>query len=330
MKITKLHGAGGTVMQQLIKDLILNNIELKSAGSLSLDDLDDSSTIKIFDNEIALTTDSYTVNPIFFKGGDIGRLAVSGTVNDLAVVGAKPLALTLSFILPEGFEYEKLERIVKSINETSKEAEVPIITGDTKVSDSVNDIVINTSGVGIVKKLLKDSNVKEGDAIIISGNIAEHGLAILLEREGFEFETNIKSDVSPLNKMIEEILDLDIHAMKDPTRGGVANALNELAEKSNIGIVIEEDKLPISEEVKGLCEILGLDPLTIANEGKVIIAVNRDDAEECLRRLRKTKYGKNAEIVGYATKEHKGVLLDTGIGKRIIDSPIGDPIPRVC
>ncbi len=317
-------------MQELIKDIILNNLTLKRAGTLGLDDLDDSSTINILNNEIAITTDSYTVKPIFFRGGDIGRLSISGTVNDLSVVGAKPLALTLSFIIPEGFDSSVLEKIMKSINDTSLEADVPIITGDTKVSDGVDDIIINTSGVGIVKKLCKDSNIKEGDAIIISGNIAEHGLAILLEREGFEFDINIKSDVAPLNKMIEPILDYNVHAMKDPTRGGLANALNELSEKSGIGITIYEDKIPISEEVKGICDILGLDPLIIANEGKVIIAVDKKDANDVLEILREHKYGKNAEIIGYATKEHKGVLLDTGIGKRIIDPPIGDPIPRVC
>ncbi|ENN96846.1 hydrogenase expression/formation protein HypE [Methanocaldococcus villosus KIN24-T80] len=328
--ITKMHGAGGRLMIEFIKNQILKNIELKKVNGLGLDDLDDAGTIKLDDKHIAFTTDSYTVKPIFFPGGDIGRLAVSGTVNDLSVVGAKPLALSLAFIIPEGYDEEKIERIIKSINKTSKEAEVAIIAGDTKVTDGLDEIIINTSGVGVAEKVIKDSGVKDGDAIIVSGNIAEHGLAILLSREEFEFETNIKSDVAPLNKMIENILDLEISAMKDPTRGGLAEALNELAEKSSVGITIFEDKIPISDEVSSVCEILGLDPLTIANEGKVVIAVDKKDAEECLERLREHPLGKNAEIIGYATKEHKGVLMETGIGKRIIDYPIGDPIPRVC
>ncbi|WP_456472292.1 hydrogenase expression/formation protein HypE [Methanocaldococcus sp.] len=329
--ITRLHGAGGKLMQELIKNLILKNIKLKSAGSLGLEDLDDSSTVNLGDKEVALTIDGYTVKPIFFPGGDIGKLSVCGTVNDLSCVGAKPLAIALSLIIPEGFEEEKLEKIIKSINLASKEAEVPIITGDTKVSDGVDDIVITTSGVGIVKKLVKDSGVKEGDAIIVSGTVGEHGLAILLEREGFEFEGDIKSDVAPLNKMIEDILDnIKVHAIKDLTRGGLANALNELSEKSRIGMIIEEEKIPIKDEVKAVCDILGLDPLTIANEGKIVLSVPKDEAEECLKILKRHKYGKDAEIIGYATKEADVVLLKTLVGKRILEPPIGDPIPRVC
>ncbi len=329
--ITKLHGAGGKVMQELIKNLILKNIELKRAGSLGLEDLDDSSTILLGDKEIALTTDGYTVKPIFFPGGDIGKLSVCGTVNDLSCVGAKPLALSLSLIIPEGFEEERLERVIKSINLASKEAEVPIITGDTKVSDGIDELIIVTSGVGIVKKLIKDSGVQENDTIIVSGTVGEHGLSILLAREGFEFEGNIESDVSPLNKMLEEVIDkVEVHAIKDLTRGGLANGLNELSEKSKIGIVVEEERIPIKDEVKALCDILGLDPLTMANEGKVVIAVPEEEAERCLKILKKHKYGKDAEIIGYATKETDKVLLDTGFGRRILEPPIGDPIPRVC
>ncbi len=335
MKITRMHGAGGKVMQDLIKNIILKNLELTSVnGGIGLESLDDSATIPIGDKEIVFTVDGHTVKPIFFPGGDIGRLAVSGTVNDLAVMGAKPLALSLSLIIPEGFNLEDLEKIVKSINETCKEAEVAVITGDTKVSDGVDDIIISTAGIGIVDrgKAIRDCNVQEGDAIIVSGNIGEHGLAILLSREGFDFETNIKSDVAPINKLIERVLEegIQVNAMKDPTRGGLADALNEMAEKSNIGITIFEDKIPISDEVQSICDILGLDPLTIANEGKVVMAVKKEDAERCLEILREHPLGKNAEIIGYATKEHKGVVMETIVGRRIVDMPIGDPIPRVC
>ncbi|EHP84750.1 hydrogenase expression/formation protein HypE [Methanotorris formicicus] len=334
MKITRMHGAGGKVMQDLIKEIILSNLERTSVnGGIGLECLDDASTIPIGDKEIVFTVDGHTVKPIFFPGGDIGRLSVCGTVNDLAVMGAKPLALSLSLILPEGFDIEKLDKIMKSINEACKEADVAVITGDTKVSN-VDDIIISSSGIGVVDKgkAIRDSSIKEGDAIIVSGNIGDHGLAILLSREGFEFDADIKSDVAPLNKMIEMVLNegIEIHAMKDPTRGGLADALNEMAEKSGLGIDIYEERIPISEEVQSIADILGIDPLTVANEGKVVMAVKREDAERCLEILRKHPLGKNAEIIGYATKEHKGVVMETIVGKRVVDTPIGDPIPRVC
>jgi hydrogenase expression/formation protein HypE len=273
------------------------------------------------------------VHPIFFPGGDIGRISVCGTVNDLSVMGAKPVALSLSIVLPEGFDIEKLDKIMKSINEACKEAGVAIITGDTKVSN-VDDIIISSAGIGIVDsgKAVRDCGMKEGDVIIVSGNIGEHGLTILLSREGFEFESELKSDVAPVNGLVQSVLNagFEINAMKDPTRGGLADSLNEMAEKSDLGILIHEDKLPISDEVQAIGEALGIDPLTVANEGKVVMSVKAEDSEKILEILKAHPLGKNAKIIGNVTSEHKGVLMETIVGKRIVDTPMGDPIPRVC
>jgi len=252
-RITRMHGAGGKLMQELIKKVILGNLELTSVeGGVGLKELDDGGSVPLGDKEIIFTIDGHTVKPIFFPGGDIGRLAVCGTVNDIAVMGGEPVALSLSLVIPEGFPMDKLDRIMKSINKASKEAEVPVITGDTKVSQ-VDDIVITTAGIGVTERgrVIRDSGMKEGDVIIVSGNIGEHGLAVLLAREKFDFKSNLKSDVAPLNKLIKKVLDsgVEVHAMKDPTRGGLASALNEMVEKSGLGINIYEERIPLSEEV---------------------------------------------------------------------------------
>ena len=334
MKITRMHGAGGKLMQELIERVILGNLELTSVeGGVGLRELDDGGTVPLGDREIIFTIDGHTVKPIFFPGGDIGRLAVCGTVNDIAVMGGEPIALSLSLIIPEGFPIDKLDRIMKSINETSKEAGVPVITGDTKVSN-VDDVVITTAGIGITErgKVIRDSDMKEGDVIIVSGNIGEHGMTVLLARENFDFKSNLKSDVAPLNKLIKKVLDsgVEVHAMKDPTRGGLASALNEMAEKSGLGINIYEDRIPISEEVQSLSEALGIDPLTVANEGKVVMAVKKEDGEKALEILRSHPLGRNAQIIGEVVSDHKMVVMETLVGRRIIDTPMGDPIPRVC
>uniref|UniRef100_A9A822 Hydrogenase expression/formation protein HypE n=1 Tax=Methanococcus maripaludis (strain C6 / ATCC BAA-1332) TaxID=444158 RepID=A9A822_METM6 len=334
MNITRMHGAGGTVMQKLIKETILGNLEnTKIEGGIGLESLDDASTIPLGDKEIVFTVDGHTVQPIFFPGGDIGRISVCGTVNDLSVMGAKPVALSLSIVLPEGFDIEKLDKIMKSINEACKEAGVAIITGDTKVSN-VDDIIISSAGIGLVDsgKAVRDCGMREGDVIIVTGNIGEHGLTILLTREGFEFESDLKSDVAPVNGIVQSVLNagFEINAMKDPTRGGLADSLNEMAEKSDLGILIYEDQIPISDEVQAIGEALGIDPLTVANEGKVVMSVNEKDSEKILEILKAHPLGKNAKIIGNVTSEHKGVLMETIVGKRIVDTPMGDPIPRVC
>jgi hydrogenase expression/formation protein HypE len=341
------HGAGGSVMQDLIKKFILKHFR-GSRAEVPLEALDDASVI----DDIVLHSDSHTVKPLFFPGGDIGRLAVSGTVNDVAVMGAEPIALSSGFVLEEGFLIRDFERILKSMGETCREAEVPIITGDTKVVEkgSLDEFIINTSGIGVVSDPLRknikkvgkyrefngrwllDSNIREGDKIIVSGTVGDHGAALLSFREGYGFESEISSDVTPLNKLILHLLDVGgIVAMKDPTRGGLANTLNEWSEKSNIGILVQEEKIPVREGVRAACEMLGIDPLEIANEGKVVIAVISQMADDVLAALRETDEGKRAQIIGEATKDFDGVVLETSPGgRRILAAPSGDPIPRIC
>jgi hydrogenase expression/formation protein HypE len=347
--ITMAHGAGGAVMGELIKEQILKRLGPGSRGvEVPLEALEDSSVVE----GKVLTTDSYVVKPIFFPGGDIGRLAVSGTVNDLAVMGCRPLALSLAFVIEEGLEISELETVLDSAARTSKQAGVPIITGDTKVVEkgALDKLIINTSGIGVrwppLERNLRtvrrfrpfkhdwplDSGLKPGDKIILSGSIGDHGIAILSFREGYGFESTLKSDVQPLNGMIRKALEIGgIVAMKDPTRGGLANALTEWSEKSNVGISVEESAIPVHEGVRSACEMLGLDQLAIGNEGKAIIGVVKEKAEAVLKAIRRTKEGKEAAIIGEATKDVKGVVMRTLVGgKRIVDKPSGDPIPRIC
>ncbi|WP_406661615.1 hydrogenase expression/formation protein HypE [Methanolobus sp. ZRKC3] len=345
-KITMEHGAGGRFMQELIGDMIVNNISNRSAGSIGLDDLDDGATISLpgdmdDSSEIVMTTDSHVVDPLFFPGGDIGRLSVCGTVNDLTVMGARPLALTCAIIVREGFDISAFEQIIKSMNLATEEAGVPIITGDTKTiqGNKLDSMIINTTGIGVASPAIRDSGLSPGDAIIVTGNLGDHGIALLSHREGFDFETELVSDVSPLNDLLKEPLSLrtadgksPITSMKDPTRGGLASCINEIAQKSDVGIILEEDAIPINETVGTACEMLGLNPLEIANEGKAVIGVRKEYAQDVLDMLHSHKYGKNAAIVGEAVLEQQGkVLLRTPIGSlRQLGMPVGDPIPRVC
>jgi hydrogenase expression/formation protein HypE len=348
--ITMLHGAGGTVMHELVKNYIVKYFGGSSNIEVPLEALDDAAVV----GDVVLKSDSHAVKPIFFPGGDIGRLAVSGTVNDIAVLGAEPYALTCSFILEEGLALRDFEKILASMQQTCREAGVSIVTGDTKVVEkgSLGECIINTSGIGkrtqaleknltVVKRFrsdfkarwILDSNLKEGDKIILSGTIGDHGLAVLSAQEGLGFGSGIKSDVKPLNRPIQRLLGEvgGVVAMKDPTRGGLADALNEFSEKSRVGILIHEEKIPIREDVRAACEMLGLDPFEIGNEGKVLIGVVKEKAEELLTILKATEEGKNAEIIGEATKEFSGVAMQTMVGgKRIIARPIGDPVPRIC
>jgi len=343
------HGAGGAVMNDLIKRYILKYLGGSNA-EVPLEALDDAAVIE----DIVLKSDSHTVKPLFFPGGDIGRLAITGTVNDIAMLGAEPLALTSGFVLEEGLLIRDFERIVRSMGETCREAGVYVITGDTKVVEkgALEGCVINTSGIGkrnqalehnlqVVKKhrrqftsrWLLDSNVRSGDKIILSGTVGDHGLAVLSSREGYGFGSHIVSDVAPLNKVTLRLLGEagGIVAMKDPTRGGLSNALNEWSEKSNVGILAVEEKIPIREDVRSACEMLGIDPFEVGNEGKIIVCVVAEKAEEVLEILRETKEGKNAQIIGEATDEFKEVALQTVVGgKRVLTPPVGDPIPRIC
>ncbi|MEM2094283.1 MAG: hydrogenase expression/formation protein HypE [Candidatus Bathyarchaeia archaeon] len=346
-RVTMAHGAGGIVMQDLIRRVIVKNLG-GSGVEVPLEALDDSAVV----DDIVLKSDSHTVKPLFFPGGDIGRLAVSGTVNDIAVMGAAPLALTSAFIVEEGFLISDLERIVKSMAETCREAGVHIVTGDTKVMEkgSLEKLVVNTSGIGrrtealernifevrkyrpFETRWLLDSNLRKGDKIIISGTVGDHGVAILSYREGYDFGSEIVSDVAPLNKVIERLLNVGgIVKIKDPTRGGLANVLNEWSEKSKVGIIVYEEKIPIREGVRSACEMLGIDPLEVGNEGKIVIAAVPEKAEEVLAALRETREGREAEIIGEATDEFREVVLTTDVGgRRILPPPVGDPVPRIC
>ena len=347
-KIKLAQGAGGELMDNLIKDKILKYFVKEESSEVSLSMLDDAAVI----DDVVFSTDSHTVQPIIFPGGDIGSLAVSGTINDVAVMGAKTLALSAGFIIEEGFSIEIFEKIVKSMGKYSDDAGVPIITGDTKVVEkgAIQEFMINTSGIGKrsafldsniteVKKYrpfnrrwLLDSNLEKGDKIILSGNIGEHGVALLSFREGYGFETKIKSDVAPINGLMEKVLsEGGIVSAKDPTRGGLANTVNEFSEKSTIGIILDEESIPIPDGVRSACDLLGIDPLEIGNEGKVVLGIVKEKTEEVLSVLKRHPLGKNASIIGEATDKVKGVVLQTTVGgKRILHKPLGDPVPRIC
>jgi hydrogenase expression/formation protein HypE len=327
------HGSGGKLMHELIEKYFVKAFENEYLNSL-----DDAASLPLESSRLAFTTDTYVVNPIFFKGGNIGRLAICGTVNDLSMKGAVPKYLSCAFLIEEGFSLKDLEEIINSMVEAAKEAGVVIVTGDTKVVErgSADKIFINTAGVGVIPEgvNISGSNAKPGDVVIVSGTIGDHGIAVLSEREGIAFESNIESDVAPLNKLVEEILKVtkNVHVLRDPTRGGLSSTLNEIATHSNVGIVISEEKIPIKEEVLGACEMLGFDPLHVANEGKLIAILPEEEAEKVLQAMRNNPYGKEAAIIGEVKEEPKGkVLVRTLIGtNRILDMLVGEQLPRIC
>ncbi|MBU1680484.1 MAG: hydrogenase expression/formation protein HypE [Bacteroidetes bacterium] len=332
-EILLAHGGGGTLSRKLLKDIFYSQF-----GNPHLLEEMDSALININSERIAFTTDSYVVNPIFFPGGSIGDLAINGTVNDLAVCGAIPKYISVGFILEEGLPLADLWEIVLSMKNAADIAGVQIVTGDTKVVDrgKGDKIFINTSGIGeIVKGVeLNPVKCKPGDKIIINGRIAEHGIAIMASREGLEFESEIESDTAALNKLIDGVLKSSnqVRVMRDPTRGGVASTLNEIADKASVGIKIYENKIPIREDVNSACEILGLDPLYIANEGKAIIIVAEEDASKVLEKMRLNELGINSAIIGEVTEENSGmVIMETMIGtSRIVDMISGEQLPRIC
>jgi hydrogenase expression/formation protein HypE len=331
-KILLAHGSGG----KLSHDLVQKSFVRALANPL-LDKLDDSAVFEL-SGRLAFTTDSYVVSPIFFPGGDIGRLAVCGTVNDLATSGAKPMYLSLSFIIEEGLSLKELEKVVNSVQAAAGEAEVKIVTGDTKVvtRGSADKLFINTAGVGVIPEgvSISGSNAKPGDKVILSGAIGDHGIAVVSKREGLSFATKLKSDCAPLGGMVAEMLKAssNIHALRDPTRGGLATSLNELAQQSKVSIRIEEAKIPVREAVLAACEMLGFDPLYVANEGKMIAIVPPEDADKVLKAMRKNKYGKEAAIIGEVGAENPGrVAMKTVLGSwRIVDMMVGDLLPRIC
>ncbi len=328
------HGSGGRMMHQLIEDLFIthfrNNI---------LDEQTDAAILRIGSSEIAFTTDSFVIDPLFFPGGNIGKLAVCGTVNDLAVSGAEPLYLSVSFILEEGFPMQELETIVKSLAAEAKKAGVLIVTGDTKVVNKgkCDKVFINTAGVGSVKtadrQICKGLGIEPGDVIIINGTIGDHGMAVMNARESFNFKASVESDCACLNHMIREVLDhAAVKFMRDPTRGGVATVLNELVTKIGLGIEIDESVLPVTKGVKAMCEVLGFDPLHIANEGKVILVATEEEGLKILEILKKNDQGLQSAIIGRVVSDHPGKVVlknETG-GRRIVDSLSGDQLPRIC
>jgi hydrogenase expression/formation protein HypE len=331
-KITWSHGAGGKLMGELIRRTVLKEFSLRRAGEVGLDELEDGATIEVNGKRLVFTTDSYTVRPAFFPGGDIGSLSISGTVNDLAVMGAEPLAIACSVVLPEGMEVEEFQRILRSADEVSREVGAPIITGDLKVAEkgALDGPIITTAGVGLAERLIRNSGLQPGDKIIVSGSIGEHGACILACRHGLG---GILSDAAPVLPVVRASLRAgEVRAMKDPTRGGLAAALNELAEKSGVGIELEEGAIPVSESVRGLCDLLGLDVLGLACEGRVVMGVRGEDGESVLREIRRAKGGEGAAVIGGAVREHPGmVVMRTCVGgRRVVPMPAGDPIPRIC
>jgi len=331
-RILLAHGSGGKLSHDLIEKKFVSTL-----GNPILNKLDDSAVFQL-SGRLAFTTDSYTVSPIFFSGGDIGKLAVCGTVNDLAMSGATPLYLSLSLIIEEGLLTSKLDKIIDSICQAATEAKVQIITGDTKVVNqgSADKVFINTSGIGVVPPgvNISGANATPRDKVILSGSLGEHGIAVLSQREGLEFNVPIQSDCAPLNKMVTEILEIsaNIHCLRDPTRGGLASTLNEFAKQSNIGIRIYEDSLPANEAVQAACELLGFDPLYVANEGKLVAVVSPPDADKVVAKIKQNQYGNKANIIGEIVEEHPGrVIMKTRLGSsRIVDMPVGELLPRIC
>ncbi len=331
-KILLAHGSGGKLAHELVEKSFV-----KALANPFLAKLDDSAVFDL-SGRLAFTTDSYVVSPIFFPGGDIGKLAVCGTVNDLAMSGAKPLYLSLSFIIEEGLPLSELERIVDSVQRAAGEAGVEIITGDTKVvhKGSADRLFINTAGVGVIPEGvdISGNKAKPGDKVILSGTIGDHGIAVISQREGLSFSTKLESDCAPLGDLVAEMLNAssNIHCLRDPTRGGLATSLNELAKQSKVSIRIEEEKISVREEVLAACEMLGFDPLYVANEGKLVAIVQVEDADKVLKAMRGNKYGKDAAIIGEVGAEHAGrVVMKTILSaSRIVDMLVGDLLPRIC
>jgi hydrogenase expression/formation protein HypE len=332
-KILLSHGSGGKLSYQLTQEIFL-----KAFDNELLSPLNDQAVFDLPASRLAFTTDSFVVNPIFFPGGDIGKLSVCGTVNDLAVGGAEPLYLSASFIIEEGILIEELRIIVNSMAQTAHHAGVKIVTGDTKVVEKGkgDKLFINTSGIGKIRnsRTFSPLLIRPGDMILVSGYMGDHGIAILCHREGIQMEVPVESDCAPLYGLVHDIISQSdgIRTMRDPTRGGLATTLNELAISSNYGMIIKEDLIPVKEEVRGACEILGFDPLYLANEGKIITIVSQESAPAVLEIMKKNPLGKEASLIGTVVDKPQGkVLLETSIGnKRILDMLTGEQLPRIC
>jgi hydrogenase expression/formation protein HypE len=337
-RITLKYGAGGRAMRTLIQEVFLDGTTTVSDnGEIRLAAMDDGAALRVGDKWLVMTTDSHVIQPVFFPGGDIGRLAVSGTVNDLAMMGAtNVLALTCAVIIEEGFARADLVRIQQSIRDTCTEAGAEIVTGDTKVmgKGELDGIVLNTTGIAITSRVIPDSGLRPGDVVIVTGTLGDHGMAVMARRHGLSLNADLRSDVAPVNGLIRAALDTApgaIVAMKDPTRGGLASALHEMAEKSGVGIIVDELAVPVTQPVRAASELLGIDPLHVANEGKAVLGVRPDAADVVLRALRAHPFGREAAIVGKCTSDRIGaVILDTGFGRRLVAEPEGELLPRIC
>jgi hydrogenase expression/formation protein HypE len=332
-KILLDHGSGGKISHRLIKDMMLPIFD-----NPILAELNDGAIFDLRGMRFALSTDSYTVDPIFFPGGNIGDLAINGTVNDIAMCGATPIYLSVGLIIEEGFPITDLGKILNEMGKAAQKAGVTVITGDTKVvpKGAVDKIFINTSGIGLIPEDINvaSHHARLGDKIILSGTMADHGITIVTQREGLSFETPLSSDTAPLNHMVKEMLfaSKDIHVLRDPTRGGVGTALNEIAEQSEVGIKIYEENIPLTSAVAAACELLGFDPLYLANEGKLLAFVTYEQSEVVLAAMRANPYGNAATIIGEVVDEYPGkVFMQTRIGgRRIVDMLAGEQLPRIC
>ncbi len=332
-KILLDHGSGGKIAHRLTTDLLLPAFD-----NPALAKLDDGAVLAMADGRVAFSTDTYVVDPIFFPGGNIGDLAINGTVNDVAMCGATPLYLSVGMIIEEGLPMQDLERVVAAMGRAAEVAGVKVVTGDTKVvpKGAADKLFINTSGLGTIARGVDTSgaNARPGDAVILSGSMADHGMTILTQRQGLAFESSITSDSAPLNHMVADLLGsgCDIHVLRDPTRGGVGTTLNEIARQSRVGVRIREDRLPVKPEVAGICDLLGFDPLYVANEGKLLAFAPRDQSDAVLAVMRRSPYGKDACMIGETVDDHAGrVFMTTRIGgERIVDMLTGEQLPRIC
>ena len=331
--VTLKQGAGGRAMRGLIERLFVRDFAALPFDGVGVEAMDDGAAVKIGDDWLVITTDSHVIHPIVFPGGDIGKLSICGTVNDLAMMGAtRVLGLTCSVILEEGFPLSSLEAIQRSMLAACIEANAPVVTGDTKVMGrgEIDGIVLNTCGIGLTRTLVRDNGLRPGDRILVTGSIGEHGLAVMAARHGIAIEGDLVSDVAPLGSLVDTIV-ADVTAMKDPTRGGVASALHEMASKSGVGIVLEERAIPVLPAVRAVGELLGIDPLHVANEGKALLGVRPENAERVLAALRSHPLGARAAIIGTCVAERPGsIVLDTGFGRRLLAEPEDEPLPRIC
>lgn len=336
-RIALKHGAGGRAMRALIERVFVAGLGDVPVEGIGLAALDDGAAIKVGDRWLVLTTDSHVVKPIEFPGGDIARLAVCGTVNDLAVMGAtEPLGLTCSIVIEEGFARATIERLQVSLRAACAEAGAAIVTGDTKVMGrgEIDGVVLNTAGVGWTRRPVTDAGLRPGDAILVTGTIGDHGMAIMAARHRLALEGDLRSDVAPVNGLVRAALEAGgeaVTAMKDPTRGGLAAVLHEMAQKSGVGILVEEQAVPVRPEVLAAAELVGIDPVLVANEGKVVMGVRPEAAARVLEALRRHPLGRDAAVIGHAVDDFQGsVVLDTGLGRRLLAEPEGELLPRIC